>query len=94
MTSASLDQQANAFRAAVEAQDLTLAQAALLEYVKCFRSFNRTLQEIEEARTLLLWGIQAAKTQKANMAEELMLLKRVCDAYGSLRPFHTWRIEG
>ena len=94
MTGASLDQQANAFRAAVEAQDLALAQAALAEYVKCFRSSNRTVQEVEEARTLLQWGVQAAKTQKAHMAVELMLLKRVCDAYGSLRPFHTWRIEG
>jgi hypothetical protein len=94
MTSSSLDHQASSFRAAVEAQDFSLAQTALAEYVKRFRSTNRTLQEVEEARTLLEWGVQAAKAQKAQMAEELMLLKRVCDAYGSSRPFHTWRLEG
>lgn len=89
-----LGQCAEQFRSAVEARDFTLAQTALQEYVDHFRSRSRTLPEIEEAKRLFEWGITATKTEKAQMVEDLMLLKRVFDAYGPPRRFHTWRLEG
>lgn len=94
MTGSDLASPAEAFRTAVEAHDLSLAQNALQEYIKCFRSYSRTLAEIEDAKSLLQWGVEATKAHKAQIAEELMLLGRVCDAYGSPKPCHTWRLEG
>ena len=57
-------------------------------------SCSRTLREVEEARSLLQWGIQATKVNKAQIAEEMMLLKRVFDAYKPARRFYTWRVDG
>jgi hypothetical protein len=94
MTSTSLTHHANKFRLAVESRDFSLAQTALREYVACFRSCSRTAHEVADARKLLQWGIQATKAHKAQMAEELMLLKRVFDAYRPARLAHTWRLEG
>ncbi len=94
MTSTSLTHHANKFRLAVESRDFSLAQTALREYVACFRSCSRTLREVEEARSLLQWGIQATKVNRAQIAEEMMLLKRVFDAYKPARRFHTWRVDG
>jgi hypothetical protein len=94
MTPTSLTQHANQFRSAVDTADFSLAQTALRDYVACFRSCARTLPEVEDARKLLQWSIQATKAHKARMAEDLMLLKRVCDAYRPKRSAHTWRVEG
>ena len=94
MTSSSLAAYANKFRAAVEARDFPLAQAALRDYSACFRSRSRTREEVAEARNLMMWGIEATKAHKAQMAEELMLLKRVCDAYRPAPRAHHWRVEG
>jgi hypothetical protein len=94
MTPTGLGYYAEMFRLAVEAQNYSLAQTALQKYVTCFRSRSRTLVEIEDARSLLQWGVQVAKAQKAQMAEDLMRLKRVFDAYGPLKRKHTWRLEG
>jgi hypothetical protein len=94
MTPTSLAQYANQFRSAVEARHFSLAQTALRDYVACFRSCTRTLREVEDARKLFEWSIQATKAHKAQMAEELMLLRRVFDAYRPARRPHTWRLEG
>jgi hypothetical protein len=94
MTSPGLAQHANQFRSAVEAGEFSLAQTALREYVACFRSCPRTLLEVESARNLLQWGIRITKSHKAQIAEELMLLKRVFDAYKPAGRVHTWRIDG
>jgi hypothetical protein len=94
MTPAGLTQHAETFRAAVEMQDFSRAQASLREYVIGFRSRPRTSAETEDARRLLQWGIDATNALKAQMVEELMLLKRFFDAYGPPKRTHTWRIEG
>jgi hypothetical protein len=93
MTSTSLSCHAEKFRSAVDAHDYPLSQRALQEYVICFRSCSRTLPEVEDARNLLQWGVQATIARKAGLAEELMLLKSVFDAYGRPRRFHTWHLE-
>ena len=94
MTSTSLAHHAEIFRQAIEAHDFPSAQSALEAYIACFQSRSRRLAEIEAARHLLAWGVQAAQTQKAQMAEDLMLLRNVVDAYGSPRRCHTWRLDG
>lgn len=94
MTTTGLGDHANKFRSAVESHDWSLAQTALQEYVQCFRSCSRTLPEVEEARNLLQWAVLATRARKARMAEELMLLKKIVDAYRPPMRFHTWRIEG
>ena len=93
MTTHGLAHHAEMFRAAINAHDFPLAQAALQQYVTCFRSRSRSIEEIEDARDLLQWGIAASKAQKAQLAEELMLLKRFFDAYQAPRRGHTWRID-
>jgi hypothetical protein len=94
MTSHDLAHLTEQIRSAVAAHDFARAQTALREYVACFQSCSRTPAEIEDALNLLQWGVQSFKAQKAQMAEELMLLRRVFDAYGPPKRFHTWRIEG
>jgi hypothetical protein len=94
MTSTDLAPHAESFRSAVKAHEFALAQTALQKYVSCFQSCCRTLQEIEEARNLLQWGVEATKAQKAQLAEELVLLRRVFDAYRPPKRFHTWHVEG
>ena len=93
MTTNGLAHHAEMFRAAIDAHDFHLAQAVLQKYVTCFRSRSRSIEEIEDARDLLQWGIAASKAQKAQLAEELMLLKRFFDAYQAPRRGHTWRID-
>jgi hypothetical protein len=93
MTSNGLAYHAEKFRRAVEANDFSLAQTTLQKYVVCFRSRTRTLAEIESARDLLRWGIGATKANRTQIASELMLLKRVFDAYGPPKRNHTWRLE-
>jgi len=94
MTGSDLASHAEAFRAAVTAHNPSLAQTALQQYIMCFRSYSRTLAEIEDAKNLLQWGIEATKTHKVQLAEDLMLLKCAFDAYKSPRRCHTWRLEG
>jgi hypothetical protein len=94
MTSQSLTNRAELFRAAIQAHDIVRAGHALKEYVACFQSAPRTVQEVEQARDLFEWGVRLTRTQEARMSEELMLLKSVFDAYRPPRRFHTWRIEG
>jgi len=94
MTPTGLTQHAEAFRTAVEARDFFRAQTVLREYVDRFRSRSRDLAETEDAKRLLQWGIEATKAHKAQVVEELMLLKRFFDAYGPPKRNHTWRIEG
>lgn len=94
MTPTGLALYAEVFRSAIEAHDFSQAQTSLQAYCTCLRSCSRTLPEIEEARALLQWGVRAAKAHKAHIAEELMSLKTICDAYGSPKRFHTWRMEG
>lgn len=89
-----LPQYAKKFRTAIAAQDFTLAQRALEEFAVCFRSGSRTPTEIQDAQQMLEWGIQITKGQQAQWVEELMLLKRVFDAYGSPHCCHTWRVDG
>lgn len=84
---------AEAFRSAVENHDLSLAQNALQNYIVCFQSRPRSHAEIESARNLLEWGVQAAKTHKMQMAEKLMLLRDLSNTYRPQRRVHTWRIE-
>jgi len=90
----SLNDCANAVRAAVESHDPRLAQAALRAYCACFQARPRELTEVAEARQLLEWSLQQMSTQKAQIAEELMSLKRFCDAYSVPKRVHTWRLEG
>jgi hypothetical protein len=85
---------AETFRLAVESGDCSRAEAVLREYVAWFRSGPRTLQEIEAARNLFEWGVQAATSRKAHLAEELMFLTRVFDGYVPPRRSHTWRLDG
>jgi hypothetical protein len=94
MTSRCLAHHEQAFRSAVEAQNFSLAQTALQRYVACFQARNRTLAEVEDARTLLQWAVNSAQTYKAQLAEDLMRLQRVSDAYALPRRPPTWRIEG
>jgi hypothetical protein len=82
------------FRTALEAHDFPVAETALRDYVAWFRSETRNLQEIESARTMLAWGIDVTSAHKVQIAEELIRLKRVFDAYVP-QPFtQTWRIVG
>ena len=94
MSSNRLPVHAEAFRSAVEQHDFVLAGQALQEYIACFRSGTRTAQEIEDAKHLFEWGVQITRTHEARLPEELMLLKRVFNAYGAPRRVHTWRLEG
>ena len=94
MNPSQLNDYGDSFRSAIEACDFTNAGQVLQEYVAWFRSERRTVEEIEHARDLFAWGIQATRLKEARMSEQLMLLKRVCDAYGPPRRFHTWRLEG
>jgi len=93
MTTNGLAHHAEMSRAAIDAHDFPLAQIALQKYVICFRSRCRSIEEIDDARNLLQWGIAASKAQKAQLAEELMLVKRFFDAYRAPRRDHTWRID-
>jgi hypothetical protein len=83
-----------AFRSALEAHDLARAEAALQDYVTWFKSESRSRQEIESARNLFKWGIHVTSTRKARIAEELMSLKRVFDAYLPRKHTQTWRVIG
>jgi hypothetical protein len=94
MTSIGFAGYATEFRSAVEAREFSLAQAALQEYIAYFRSRPRTLEEVNDARNLLQWGLQHTHAHKTQIAEELMLLKTVFEAYKPTRRSHTWRIEG
>ena len=94
MIPSGLTRHAEQFRSAIEGHDFALAQTALQDYINCFRSCPRTLPEIEDARNLLQWGIRLTTSQKAQIAEELMLLKRVFDAYRTPRRSSTWRLDG
>ncbi len=82
------------FRSALEAHDFPRAEAALQEYVTWFKSGSRSLQEIESARNLFKWGIEVTSARKVRIAEELMRLKRVFDAYLPNRHSQTWRVIG
>jgi hypothetical protein len=94
MKSSGLLQHEEKFRSAVRDNDLARLQAALQGYIACFRARARTVREIEDARRLFEWGIAAASSQRTQMAEELMLLRRMLEAYGTPNRFHTWRLEG
>ncbi|HEY3835910.1 MAG TPA: hypothetical protein VGL72_05045 [Bryobacteraceae bacterium] len=94
MTPTSLARHAARFRSAVEARDFRAAQAALDDYVAHFRSRGRSLKEVDDARNLLAWGLQQTHAHKAQIAEELMLLKTLVDAYARPVSPHTWRVEG
>ncbi len=83
-----------AFRAAVEAHDLSRAESALRQYVEWFRSRPRTLQEVGDARNLFAWGVQVTTAHKARVAEELILLTKVLNAYAPRKRSHTWRLQG
>ena len=94
MTPALLAIYAEGLQSAIQAHDFSGAQSALHAYCTCFRSRGRNLKEVEEARNLLRSSVQLAQAQKAHLAEELMRLKRICEAYGSPTLSHTWRLEG
>jgi hypothetical protein len=94
MTSAGLGRYAAEFRSAVEARAFSSAQAALEKYIACFRCRPRTLTEVDDARGLLQWGLQQTHVHKTQIAEELMLLKTVFEAYKPPRRVNTWRVEG
>jgi hypothetical protein len=94
MTSRGLAQHEQAFRSAVEAQNFSLAQTTLHRYVACFQARSRTVAEVEAARTLLQWAVSAAQMHKAQLAEDLMLLQRVSEAYSLPRRSNTWGVEG
>jgi hypothetical protein len=82
------------FRTAVEARDLSLAQQALEDFLSGFRSSSRTPSEVEDARNLFEWAIQEVTIQKTQIADQLMLLKRIIEVYRPPNSFHTWRVDG
>jgi hypothetical protein len=82
------------FRSALAAHDFSRAEAALREYVAWFRSSPRTVQEIESAKDLFKWGIEVTSARKMGIAEELMRLKNIFDAYVPNRRSQTWHVIG
>lgn len=82
------------FRSALAAHDFTRAEEALRDYVTWFGSAPRNLEEIESARNLLRWGIEVTRARKVGIAEELMRLKSVFDAYLPNRRSQTWHVIG
>jgi hypothetical protein len=83
-----------AFRSAVANFDFAGAEVALQEYVIWFKSAPRNRQEIESARDLFKWGISLTTARRVQIAEELMRMKTVLDAYLPRKPFETWRMVG
>jgi hypothetical protein len=83
-----------AFRSALEAHDFPRAETALRDYVTWFRSASRSREEIESARNLFKWGIDVTSTHRVRIAEELMRLKSVFDAYVPRKRTQTWRVVG
>lgn len=94
MMSSRRPQYEEAFRSAVEAHDFSRAEAALRAYITWFRSGSRSRQEIKSAMDLFAWGISVTTARRLQMAEELMRLRTVLDAYLPRRPFETWRVIG
>ena len=82
------------FRAAVEARDFARAELALRQHVAWFKSASRDCQEVESARELVKWGISVTSAHRIEIAEELMRLKTVVDAYLPRKPGETWRMVG
>ena len=85
---------AEMFRLAIESGDCSRAEAALQEYLAWFQSGPQTLEEVETARNLFNWGVQAAMARKANLAEEWMTMKRVVDGYVPPRRSQPWCLDG
>ena len=82
------------FRSAVEAHDFPRAEAALREYVTWFKSASRSREEIESARDLFEWGVGVTCARRVQIAEELMRLRTVLDAYQPPTRVETWRVIG
>lgn len=95
MKSAHRCHQEEAFRSALGAHDFTLADAALREYMAWFRSEPRNLEDIRSAIQIFEWGIRVTASRRVKVAEELMRLKALFDAYLPGRSdTETWRVLG
>jgi len=94
MTQPDLNPYAKVFRAAVEANDYSLAEAAMHNYITWFRSAPRTLAEVAHAKNLFTWGAEAAMARKARLAGELARVTRFFGGYRPSATSHTWYVEG
>lgn len=85
--------QAEAFRTAVEADDFTAIDAAVPIYLEWFRSRDRTLAEVAQARDLFDWVAQAAIARRAHLADELARLTTFFAGYRPPRRSNTWHLD-
>lgn len=93
MNPADLDFRAEIFRLALGDDDLSSAEAAMREYVACFRSKPRTLVEVAQAQDTIEAGLQIVVARKAALAAELARITTVSSVYSAPRISNTWRLD-
>jgi len=94
MMPAVVPSRAESLRLAVESGDFSAADAALGNYLTWFQSAPRNLAEVAEARDLLDWAVEVAKSRKADISQELGRVTAFFAAYGPRRISHSWKVTG
>jgi len=93
MISSDLHSRAEILRSAIDGDDTVSAEAALQEYVACFRSEARTLVEVAQARGAIEAALQIAAARRAAIASELARLTTVASVYKAPRMSNTWQLD-
>jgi len=93
MTPPTRSSQGQAFRSAVEMDEFCSVHAALQAYVSWFRSEERSIAEIAQARDLLHSAVQIATTRKSVIAAQLARLQTVSAGYTAPRISSTWGVD-